>query len=160
IVPSVYAQESAPRQTSACASLEKETFSDVEEAPSTIVSVRVVAAKDTRSEFCSVAGYVWPQVGFLMILSSSNWNGKLFQLGCGGACGAVPEDEEADWRPLKKDYACITTDSGHRGRDTLWAYNNPQAQIDFGARAQHVTSKIGKVIAERFYSVALKFAYF
>src|SRR5262249_40873637 len=72
----------------------------------------------------------------------------------------LPEPTAAAWCPLDRGYACITTDTGHKGGDTLWAYHNAQAQNDFGSRAIHVTATIGKVITERYYATAPKYSYF
>jgi feruloyl esterase len=51
---------------------------------------------------------------------------------------------------------------GHRGKDQdgLWAYNNLQAQVDFGYRGAHVAAVAGKAIAERYYGHAPKYSYF
>src|SRR5262249_32867467 len=54
------------------------------------------------------------------------------------------------------------SDMGHRGTelDGLWAYDNLQAQVDFGYRAVHVVAVAGKAITERFYGETLRHAYF
>lgn len=48
--------------------------------------------------------------------------------------------------PLRKEYACITTDMGHRAgaNQALWAAGSLQAKVDFGYRATHVTTLAGK----------------
>jgi feruloyl esterase len=58
--------------------------------------------------------------------------------------------------PLRKGYACIASDMGHRGASSsgIWALNNPQAQIDFAYRATHVTAVAGKAIVTAFYDTA------
>jgi feruloyl esterase len=63
---------------------------------------------------------------------------------------------------LKKGYACLASDMGHEGRieDGLWAYNNLQAELDFGYRAAHVTALAGKAISEDFYGRAPDRSYF
>jgi feruloyl esterase len=163
VVAPAKGQESAAlpvSAASACDKLQREDFASLDEAPTTILGTHFVESKDGTVSYCRVSGYVWPQVGFEMILPAANWNGKLFQLGCGGACGRLPDKDEVAWCPLKKGYACITTDTGHRGGDTLWAYYNPQAQNDFGSRGIHVTSTIGKAVAARFYTKAPKYSYF
>ena len=83
------------------------------------------------------------------------------ETGCAGACGTV----NIDWlcpSLLRKGYTCITSDMGHQGRigNGLWAYNNLQAEIDWGYRATHVTALAGKAITERFYKKAPDRSYF
>jgi feruloyl esterase len=59
-------------------------------------------------------------------------------------------------------YACITTDMGHKSTlsDNNWAANNLQGQVDFGYRATHVTTVVGKAIAEYYYGKAPSKSYF
>ncbi|MBI4167079.1 MAG: tannase/feruloyl esterase family alpha/beta hydrolase [Acidobacteria bacterium] len=111
--------------------------------------------------YCEVTGYVAPSIGFLLRLPSDHWNGKFFETGCGGACGTF------DWisrcaEPLRKGYACIVSDGGHKStvNDLKWAYNNPQAPIDYLVRAPHVTALAGKAIVERYYNKAPQKSYF
>jgi feruloyl esterase len=105
--------------------------------------------------FCVVTGYVWPQVGITLILPEQ-WNGKFIERGCGSHCGGLPQGEEVPLvfgEDLRKGYASIASDMGHRGSgaDALWASNNLQAKLDFGIRATHVTALAGKAIVERYY---------
>jgi len=103
---------------------------------------------------------VAPQVFFELLLPISSWNGKFLELGCGGACGRLPDPAYGGWCPLHRGYACISSDTGHEGGDSLWAYNNPQAQMDFGSRATHVASVVGKAITAHYYGRAPQYSYF
>ena len=81
-------------------------------------------------------------------------------VGCGGMCGGIqaPGCDSA----LVKGYACIMTDMGHKGTqiDAEWAFNNLQAEVDFGFRATHVTALAGKYITEIYYGRKPALSYF
>jgi feruloyl esterase len=136
-----------------CEALMARDFSTTPDAPTRVSSARPVPAADGKPNYCEVQGYVAPQVGILMWLPSENWNGKFLQLGCGGFCGVMDSIQGCD-KLLAKGYACITTDMGHKAEmlgGLQWAYNNPQAVVDFGYRATHVTALAGKAIVASYY---------
>jgi feruloyl esterase len=136
-------------------------FSNVTDAPTQILEARAVAADAKHPAMCQVDGYVTPHVGFRLQLPA-NWNGKFIHIGCGGLCGVDFEEFDRDEieriKPvmscnpaLRRGYACIRTDLGHKGGDAKWAYQNLQGQIDHGFRATHVTTLAGKAIVEWYY---------
>ncbi len=146
--------------TEQCTALKHVDFSRIQDAPTQITEARLIEAKGDPA-YCQVRGYVSPQVEFEIRLPVNNWNGKFMETGCGGACGTL----YIDWKCpslLHKGYACIASDMGHEARvgDGLWAYNNLQAEVDWGYRAAHVTALAGKVITERFYKKAPDKSYF
>ncbi len=143
-----------------CAGLANTDFSRVIDAPTQVTLSKSVAATADLPAFCQVQGYVSPSVGFELRLPLSNWNGKFFKHGCGGFCGAILT--AACSEPLRKGYACIASDMGHKstGLDAKWGYNNPQAEIDFGYRATHVSAMAGKAITEQFYAKAPSRSYY
>ncbi|MEO8453423.1 MAG: tannase/feruloyl esterase family alpha/beta hydrolase, partial [Gemmatimonadota bacterium] len=107
--------------------------------------------------------YVMPNVGIGVVLPTSNWNGKLLQVGCGGYCGIAPEVLLVGCRDaLARGYACTVSDMGHSstGADGKWAYNNLQAEVDFGYRATHVAVVAAKAITDAFYAKAPERAYY
>lgn len=136
-----------------CEALKAENLSGIPDAPTHILSAKLVDVSANKPAYCEVEGNIAPQVGILMWLPAEKWNGKFLEVGCGGFCGttafiALCED------PLRKGYACITTDMGHKGLEgegADWAYNNQQAVIDFAYRATHVTALAGKEIVKRYY---------
>ena len=142
-----------------CAALADADFSGIDEAPTQIESAQLIEPKNGLLEYCQVRGYVWPQVGFELQLPTTGWNGKFIELGCGGSCGDLSQAVEC---PTHRGYACIASDMGHKGKvgDGLWAYNNLQAQIDFGYRGAHVAAVAGKAITEHYYGHAPKYSYF
>ncbi len=174
--------QSAPADSdSRCQALTGVDFSKVAEAPMQISEARVARglrglvpdlstilqwyseetlekAVGNAQPMCRVSGYVTPNVGFVLLLPLTHWNGKFLHVGCGGWCGSttfVPID-----CALHSDYACIGTDMGHTGSGGLWTRNNLQAEIDFSYRATHVGTVAGKAIAERYYGAPPKKSYF
>jgi feruloyl esterase len=144
-----------------CDAFASEDFQAVPEAPTHLYSTKYVEGA-SRRPYCEVIGNIAPQVGFLMWLPAQNWNGKFAEVGCGGFCGMFTFMRLCD-EPLAKGYACVTTDMGHKGIEAQgveWAYNNPQAVIDFAYRATHVTAVAGKAIVARYYGQAPRLSYF
>lgn len=149
--------ESLTRQ---CEALERANFSNLDEAPTQILSTEVVAAAGTAPQHCRVTGYVIPQVGFELALPLGVWNGKFIHLGTGGHGGTV--HREACSMPLERGYACLQSDMGHKGVvvDAIWAYNNLPAELDWGYRATHVATVAGKAVTETFYKAPPARSYF
>ena len=144
-----------------CASLLQADFAAVPDAPTQLTAAATVAARDSVPAYCRVQGYVRSNVRFELWLPTENWNGKLMLEGCGGFCGTLDYVERCNTR-LERGYACISTDMGHTSTvyDGKWAYNNREAEIDFGYRATHVTAVAGKAIATAFYSRPPQSAYY
>jgi hypothetical protein len=134
-----------------CESLLTRDLSRVEDAPTELLTATVQPAQGTTPAYCRVGGYVTPQVGFEIRLPLSGWNGKLLEVGSFGWGGEM--ELFFCEGPLRKGYACIASDMGHKGASSsgLWALNNPQAQIDFAYRGTHVTALAGKAIVTAFY---------
>jgi len=104
-------------------------FAQILDAPTTILSARVIPAGGDGSvfekdlpEFCRVEGQVAPTVGFLLRMPTKTWNGKLLMGGCGGPCGAYLANRMDP--PLVRNYAVVVTDMGHKGTGWMYAYNN------------------------------------
>jgi feruloyl esterase len=134
----------------ACADLAKRSFSTIPDAPTSIVSANLIPAGGGLPAYCRVRGVVVSHVGFELRLPLDNWNGKFFLQGCRGYCGVIEIDEADD--ALAKGYATAATDMGHVGApdDALWAYNNRDAEIDFGFRATHAVAVAAKAIVNVF----------
>ena len=82
--PSANVQPSKP-----CADIRSADFTHVEDAPAQVLDVAVIDATGTTTAYCRVQGYVMPQVRFEIRLPSSNWNGKLLEVGDGGWGGEM-----------------------------------------------------------------------
>ena len=152
---------SATVKSPACSALPGIEFSSLQDAPTQIVSSESMAASGHSPAYCKVVGYVNPEVGIEVHLPvAKDWNGKLITAGNGGWAGAL--SGEACDAHVERGYACVTTDTGHRGRgdDGLWAVNNLAAQVDFGYRAIHVATLAAKAIVNRFYAKDAQKSYF
>ena len=146
-----------------CEALPTTDFTTIQDAPTQVTEARVVDAAGDVPAHCRVEGYVSPNVEFVLRLpGSSDWNGKFMEASLGGYGGStedmIPWCEEA----LRRGYACITHDTGHTGWSDLrasWAYNNLQAEFDYGIRGHHVAALAGKAITEHYYGRAPEFSY-
>jgi feruloyl esterase len=145
----------APRVVAAddCAGLLRLDFSSLADAPAQLTLAGSVDAAGIVPAYCRVQGYVRPRVRFELRLPRESWNGKLLMEGCGGFCGSLDFASRCDAR-LARSYACIVSDMGHVSTpfDGKWAWNDREAEIDFGYRATHVTAVAGKAIATAFYA--------
>jgi tannase/feruloyl esterase len=142
----------APPGTAACQALLAKDFSHVKDAPFQLVDAHIVPPSGKAPAYCQVQGYVFPQVGIEMHLPVSNWNGKVMEVGDGGWGGAMYLHLCAG--PVRRGYACIASDMGHKGATNLalWAQDNLQGQMDWGFRATHVTALAGRALVEAYYS--------
>ena len=127
--------------------------------PETTISAATwMPATATLPEHCRVTGVIGPgTIGFAVQLPTA-WNGGLFHQGGGGYVGSIPNASAG----LVRGFATAATDTGHTGSgiDGSWALGNPQAEVDFGYRAIHVTTVAAKAIAARYYGGAPGLAYF
>lgn len=141
-----------PAETDACRALADAPLTVEDRAAVAIASARSVAASDRLPAHCAVSGFVAPQVGFELRLPLERWNGRFLQQGCRGLCGYIPIDATGD--ALARGYAVAATDMGHKGANSqsaIWAADDPQARIDFGHRATHVTALASQALVARFY---------
>jgi hypothetical protein len=159
----VSAETTSPAAVSAaagCKALESIDFSGIADAPTQITEAKLVEATGVVPTICLAKGYITSHVGIELRMPITNWNGKFLEVGCGGDCGVF--FTQLCSGPLRKGYACIASDMGHSSltNQALWAYNNLQAQIDWGYRAAHVTAIAGKAITREYYSRAPVKSYF
>jgi len=151
----------APNDAGArCQALIARDFPDIVDAPARIDAAKVVAAEHGNPEFCEVRATVRPNVGIVLDLPTSTWNGKFFEYGRGGYCRPVTmEDCEA---PVRKGYACVITDSGNKTKrqDDEWAHDDLKARVDCGFRGIHVAAQAGKAITGHYYAAAAWRSYF
>lgn len=143
-----------------CAKLPQEDFATILDAPTQVTAARVIPASKHAPAHCEVEGYVQPNVGFVLSLPLTGWNGKFSQIGCGGFCGFVLASR-CD-AMVTRGYACIMTDMGHKSTplDAKWALNNLQGELDFGFRATHVATLAGKALTQSFFARAPEHSYF
>lgn len=187
-VPAFAQSTAATSAEMRCSALATTDFGGIPDAPTFVTESQLVSAGDTRftiasstaspevpsitpetyaavaqesPAYCRVLGYVAPNTGIEMQLPIKNWNGKFLKLGCGGMCGSLWKATECN-RAMQRGYACLVSDMGHKSssHDATWAYNNLQAEFDFGIRSTHVSALAGKAIAERYYGKAPSRSYF
>lgn len=116
--------------------------------------------------FCRVSGRAKPATGSdiefeLWLPPRTSWNGKFAGVGSGGSTGII--EYRSLSRVLARGYAGVATNSGHHseyGYDVTWALGQPERVTDFGYRAQHVVTEIGKILTQQFYGRPPQHAYF
>jgi feruloyl esterase len=109
---------------------------------------------------CEVAATITPvpgsKIGAVYRLPE-NWNGKALGIGGGGFAGSLSAEAAADG--LTRGYAVIQNDLGHPSASALdpsFAFDasgnrNVEGIVDFGHRATHLATVVGKQVVARFY---------
>jgi feruloyl esterase len=115
--------------------------------------------------FCRVAATLTPtsdsSIEIEVWMPASVWNGRFEGVGNGGFAGAIPYSPIATGTQL--GYATVGTDTGHMGSssdDGSFALGHPEKIIDFGYRAIHLMTVIGKQVASAFYGSNARHSYF
>lgn len=146
-----------------CAGLTGLDLGRVTDAPVKITSATVTTA-GAPAAYCDVRGTIAPADTIVMRLPVSGWTQRYVQTGCGGECGMANIGyTQASTCPPVADgtIASATTDMGHQGQnDGSWAAYDPQAQIDFAYRSEHVTAQVAKAVIARFYGRSPAYSYF
>ena len=139
------------------------TLAQAIHAPLTVGSGR--SAVTVSQAFCRVVGTVAPVAGSeiqfeLWLPPQANWNGKFAGVGSGGSLGTI--EYKSLSRMLARGYATVATDNGHRSEayDVSWALHQPERIIDFGYRAEHTVTLVGKKLAQTFYGRGPQHSYF
>jgi hypothetical protein len=143
-----------------CGTLQRADLATLQDAPTHITKAKWVGRHGVTPAYCRVRGYVEPHVGFEVLLPGIRWNRKFIEIGCGGACGSIESAACDD--PLRRRYACIVSDAGHRsaGGEWAWAKDNLQAKIDYGYRGPHVTALAGRALTRLYYHRPPRESYF
>jgi feruloyl esterase len=143
-----------------CEALADVDFTRIPGAPAAVTSAKIVPAAGATPEYCAVKGYVQPQIQFELRLPTKTWNGRYFQVGCGGFCGMISIQNCGD--VLAQDFAVSANNMGHVGdflKDPIWG-ESADLRRDYGRRATHVSAVASKAIVERFYGAKPAYAYF
>ncbi len=145
-----------------CADLQNLNIADA-----LIHTAETVKQSKELPEFCRVAGTIKNHIRYEVRLPTTHWNGKFYMTGCGSFCGQVSADRpkfvNAINYGLKRNYAVSTTDSGHSSDsrlDARWAYNNREAEHNWGHLAVTKTANLTKTIIREFYGKAQSYSYF
>jgi hypothetical protein len=143
-----------------CEALAREDFTHIEGSPASILSAELAPASGATPEYCDVKGVIAPEIQFEVRLPTRTWNGRYFQVGCGGYCGVVSIQNCGDM--LAGDFAVAADNMGHVGdmvRDPLFA-ESADLRRDYGRRSTHVTAIVAKAVVERFYGLGPTYSYF
>jgi feruloyl esterase len=126
----------------------------------TITLAEVVPATGGVPSYCYVRGTILPSIRFHVQLPfPEEWNGRLLNIGDGGKDGDL---DYADER-LAQGYAVANSNMGHDAGaepNSSFAWNNRQAEMDFGYRAVHLTAVASKTVVRAYYGRAAERAYF
>jgi feruloyl esterase len=125
--------------------------------------VTEISVSDT---FCRVSGRAKAATSSdiefeLWLPPRTSWNGKFAGVGSGGSTGIIQYPSLS--RMLARGYATVATDNGHHseyGYDVTWAFGLAERITDFGYRAQHVVTEIGKTLTGQFYGRSPQHSYF
>jgi hypothetical protein len=118
----------------------------------------------TLPAFCRVTVTATPSadsdIKIEVWLPESGWNGKFQGNGNGGFAGEIDYGELA--RRMSHGYATANTDTGHaaQGTDARWALGHPEKVVDFGHRAVHEMTVVGKAVTTAYFGSGPKHNYF
>jgi feruloyl esterase len=87
----------------------------------------------------------------------SGWNGKFQAVGNGGWAGTISYAAMA--AALQDGYATASTDTGHKGGDSVFALGHPERVKDFAYRAVHEMTVKSKAIIWAFYDRGPRLSY-
>ena len=126
----------------------------------TITLARLVDADGDTPRYCYVRGTIPPGIVYHVQLPlPDNWNGRFLTYGDGTKDGDL---DFADHR-LAEGYAVANSNMGHDAGSepgAWFAFDNAQAEIDFGYRAVHLTANAGKSVVAAYYERPAARSYF
>ena len=126
----------------------------------TITLAQIRDNDQSDNDYCYVRGIISPAIHFHAQLPlPENWNGRFLQWGDGGKDGDL---DYANHR-VAEGYAVTNSNLGHDNGvepGASFAFNNRQAEIDFGYRAVHLTVMAGKRLVNEYYNRSPDFSYF
>ena len=146
------AVSAADKPDAACSALRDTVFD-----AGYVTSARVVGAGGGTPAYCEVRATALPAISIEVRLPMDGWNGRYYQVGCGGFCGSLGGRSgfvNAMGPGLERGYATATTDSGHHGVNVIdadWADGNVNAERDWGWRSIGETNRVAKLMIEAFY---------
>ncbi|RFM33577.1 tannase/feruloyl esterase family alpha/beta hydrolase [Chitinophaga silvisoli] len=112
---------------------------------------------DVGAEYCLVAVTMRPNIKIQVWLPKTGWNGRFLGTGNGGSGGKIITAKLADG--VKKGFATANTDLGTSG-GVDEAIHQPDRWADFGYRATHLMTVLGKQIVTAYYGKAPHHSYF
>jgi feruloyl esterase len=152
----------------ACSYLAYQSFFQTTTDSATVLPADPISG---RPEHCQVNATISPdpgsRIGVVYRLPvAGSWNGKLLGIGGSGWAGDLTIGSAT--LGLSRGYATLQTDTGHPSPNPFnltWSLLAPgqlaeEAVVDFGYRAIHVMTTVGKEVARAFYGRPHDFAYF
>lgn len=122
----------------------------------------LAARVSTLPAFCRVEVNAAPApdstIGIEVWLPLEQWNGRFLGTGNGGGAGAIAYSMGMV-EGLKRGFAVANTDLG-TGPDINLLEAHPERWNDFGHRATHEMTRVGKALIRSFYNVASFRSYF
>lgn len=111
------------------------------------------------ANYVEVKGVIGGHIRFELLLPET-WNGSFVMGGGGGFVGSV---QNAARDSVNRGYATVGTDTGHEwqpGYMANWAFDNVEAQLNFGYLAVHRTAEVAKAIIRAYYGKDAAHSYF
>ena len=125
----------------------------------TLTSAELVEATDSTPQYCYAKGIISPSISYHVQLPlPENWNGRFVNWGDGGKDGDL---DFADDR-VAQGYAVANSNTGHdNGSEpgASFAFDNRQAEIDFGYRAVQLTVNAAKTTIQAYYGEDPTYSY-
>ena len=116
--------------------------------------------KNPHAAACvQVTGVIGGNIRFELLLPDA-WNGRFVMGGGGGFVGSVQNSARDS---VNRGYATVGTDTGHEwqpGHMAGWAFNNLEAQLNFGYLAVHRTAAVAKAVIRSYYGSDATYCYF
>jgi feruloyl esterase len=126
----------------------------------TITLARLSPGSDSAPQHCYVRGAISPGIVYHVQLPlPENWNGRFLKYGDGAKDGDL---DYVDHR-LAQGYAVANSNMGHDAGSEpggWFAFDNRQAEIDFGYRAVHLTVNAAKAVVAAYYERPAARSYF
>jgi feruloyl esterase len=111
--------------------------------------------------YCRVAAVLKPspdsKIEMEVWLPSETWNRKFQAVGNGGWAGSISFSDMAS--ALQEGYATASTDTGHKGMNSLFGIGHPEKVVDYAYRSIHEMTVKSKALIAAFYGKNPRFSY-
>ena len=112
--------------------------------------------------FCRVHGVSRPGpdslIGFEIWLPLEHWSRRLHMVGNGAYDSDIYWAQMAD--RIRQNDVAVATDTGHEGRELIFAVGHPARIIDWSQRAVHESVEAAKSITAAYFGSPARYAYF
>ena len=115
----------------------------------------IVPASGDIPAHCEVRGVIDGTIRFEVSMPLEGWKGRMMFLAHGGNAGAIGNTKDM----MKDGFAGATTDSGHEGPNSQEFIKDHNDLINFGFRANHLTTVLAKKVIATFYGREVDYSY-